>query len=448
MSTILQGDSLEVLKTIDNDCIDTILTDPPYGYGFMQKSWDKAVPSVEIWQECLRVLKPGAFACVMSAPRSDVQQAMTERLIRAGFRLDFTPIYWTYASGFPKAGNIGKLVDKRLGNEREEVEGGRIAGTMGSNTMDGGKANAEYKHSKGSSELEGSYAGFQPKPAVEVVIVAMKPLSEKTYVDQALKNRKGITWLDDCRVPTEAPIETGRNGRSSKATFQASELVNEPQQYSTTGRFPANLLVSDDVLNDGVERKSNSIGRGSPNGTPKAQQVKYGGGQANVEYMDKGSYSRYFDLDAWARERLPAEQAMTFPFAIFPKASKSEKNKGLEHLADTIATKHSGAQTLGRATTLEKRQDEQGDTTIRLKNHHPTVKPLKLMAYLITLFSREGDTVLDPFVGSGTTAVAAEQLGRKGIGIEREAEYAEIARARVEHAKTEDDTNKQIQLID
>lgn len=386
---IINGDSIEVLKSLEDNSVDTVITDPPYGYSFMGKDWDKAVPSVEIWQECLRVLKPGAFACVMSAPRSDVQNAMISRLMEAGFRLDFTPIYWTYATGFPKAGNIGKLVDKRLGTY---VEGKPTANAR----FHSGGDDGNYNHAKITREfnaqsdqgkaLDGSYAGFQPKPAVEVVIIAMKPLSEKTYVDQALKNGKGITWLDDARIPTSNNDKAQMMGRSGKPTKgQTYDPHNSEQEKDwnpnafihDAGRFPANLLVSDDVLTE--------------------------------------DYSRFFTLDAWARERLPAEQAMTFPFLAVPKASKSEKNRGLPE---------------------------------GLKASHPTVKPLKLMSYLITLFSREGDTVLDPFVGSGTTAVAAEQLGRKGIGVEREAEYAEIARARVEHAKAEDDRNKQIQLIE
>ena len=128
---IINNDSLHALKDLDEASIDTIITDPPYGYSFMGKDWDKAVPSVEIWQECLRVLKPGAFMCVMSAPRSDVQCAMISRLQEAGFRLDFTPIYWTYASGFPKAGNVGKLVDKRLGKEGEWYEHPKYANRNG-----------------------------------------------------------------------------------------------------------------------------------------------------------------------------------------------------------------------------------------------------------------------------------------------------------------------------
>ena len=115
MDKILHGDSLELLKDMKDNTIDSIVTDPPYGYDFMGKDWDKAVPSVEMWEECLRVLKPGGFAFIMSAPRADVQGEMIKRLEKAGFRVDFTPVYWTYATGFPKATNIAKMVDKRLG---------------------------------------------------------------------------------------------------------------------------------------------------------------------------------------------------------------------------------------------------------------------------------------------------------------------------------------------
>src|SRR5207302_1574406 len=89
--------------------------DPPYGYSFMGKDWDKAVPPTEVWKECLRVLKPGAFAFIMSAPRLDVLSQMSLRIEQAGFEIGFTPIFWTYATGFPKAMNVGKAVDERSG---------------------------------------------------------------------------------------------------------------------------------------------------------------------------------------------------------------------------------------------------------------------------------------------------------------------------------------------
>ena len=112
MNKILHGDSLKLLKDMKDNTIDSIVTDPPYGYSFMGKDWDKAVPSVELWEECLMVLKPGSFAFIMSAPRADVQSEMIKRLDRAGFRVDFTPIYWTYATGFPRLTILVKLLIK------------------------------------------------------------------------------------------------------------------------------------------------------------------------------------------------------------------------------------------------------------------------------------------------------------------------------------------------
>lgn len=463
---ILHGDCLEELNSVDDNSIDLVCTDPPYGYSFMGKDWDRAVPSVEIWKECLRVLKPGAFMCVMSAPRSDVQNAMISRLMEAGFRLDFTPIYWTYASGFPKAGNIGKLVDKRLGVAREVIghtanarpnRVGRPTNLSGLQTIGGEITEPQSDEAK---SLDGSYAGFQPKPAVEVIIVAMKPLSEKTYVDQALANGHGISWLDDGRIPGAPPAVTGQ-GIKTKAWREREDRTDVATKtisfIQPQGRFPANLLVSDDVLNDGRNIKSGGTVSGNePSATTTDIYGKFKERKPYKSPNDSGSYSRYFDLDKWyennerinyenntatelelpnkeqsmARQELlqtgveRTQTPVTLPFLICSKASKSEKNRGLDCLPD-IATRRYGERGQGKLP----QQTPQAD--IIAKNHHPTVKPLKLMSYLITLFSRSGDTVLDPFVGSGTTCLAAKELGREYIGIEREAEYVEITKARL-----------------
>jgi len=197
MNKILHGDSLEVLKSIESESVDLLCSDPPYAISFMGKAWDKALPDIGIFKECYRVLKPGAFAFVMSAPRSDVCSRMAILLEDAGFNIAFTPIYWTYASGFPKAMNIGKMVDKRAGAERE-ITGYRTdihshgRGPEGRESTDWNKRLLDKvpisaPATPEAKALDGSYGGFQPKPAVEVIIVAMKPISEKTYVDQALK---------------------------------------------------------------------------------------------------------------------------------------------------------------------------------------------------------------------------------------------------------------------
>lgn len=500
---IINEDCIDGLKEMSTDSIDMVCTDPPYGYSFMGKDWDKAVPSVEVWQECLRVLKPGAFCFVMSAPRSDVQMHMIYNLEKAGFDVGFSPLYHTYASGFPKASNMGKLVDKRNGrvigpafktylNERRKLKGlsfNQVNEHLGTATNGGGVAsaimgnktfnelptfgtyrqlkillelddrydeliereeaeravigvrrqrantvNSTVKLNASVSEMErittattpqakaldGSYAGFQPKPAVEVIIVAMKPLTEKTYVDQALANGHGVTWLDDCRIPAGDDIQ---KGGSISGGYHGDIQPGVPH---AGGRFPANLLVSDDVLNDGRVTGDTTPGLNKVGDVAAYKGDKYGSAngrhtESDRRVVDSGSYSRYFDLDSWSK---------TLPFLIVAKASKSEKNKGLESKPDVFRKTMDG----GEMNRIERKRS-QTPTGAWTKNIHPTVKPLKLMSYLITLGSRKGDTVLDPFCGSGTTVIAAELLERIGIGIEREKEYAEIAGARIEYYK-------------
>jgi site-specific DNA-methyltransferase (adenine-specific) len=260
----------------------------------------------------------------------------------------------------------------------------------------------------------------------------MKPLEKKGYLDQALDNGKGVTWLDSCRIPfagmsdeeqkdyervsafgdsDQSETKDGRNLWGKKATkkvkitkrqpltdhnafkqsgFKSEE--NDTAEASPLGRFVANLVVSDDVL--------------------------------------KEDFSRYYSLDAWWRDRfkrLPEEIQRTFPFLIVPKASKSEKNMGLDDFEKQ--------QKIYNGQSPEPSKDMKGVekkfTTQPSQNFHPTVKPMTLMSYLVTLGSRKNDVVLDPFMGSGTTPMACVTLSRNYIGIEREDEYFKIAEARV-----------------
>jgi len=454
-STLYLGDCLEELKNIEDNSIDSIVTDPPYGYSFMGKDWDKAVPSISIWKECLRVLKPGSFAFIMSSPRQDVLSRMIINLQDAGFRTDFTSIYWTYASGFPKATNISKIIDKRLGYEREVIENRKVTENMAkmsknSPNKDGypkqprpkdnywtGEILDNKSVSEKAKEFDGSYSGFQPKPAVEIIIVCMKPLSEKTFVEQALNNGHGITWLDDCRIPYENNCRLNKGGSykgnrdgSNKKSFYQEGNGNIDYKYELpNGRFPANLLVSDDILNDGIDRK------GVSGGGPK----EYGGGGGfdnNLNrqpvknyYNDSGSFSRYFDIDKWFETKikeLPISIQKVFPFLIESKASKSEKVKGLEFEKYKIGGGINGTEDMSLRTGSGNERNNLN------KNNHPTVKPIKLMSYLITLGSRENDIILDPFMGSGSTGIAAKLLNRKFIGIEKEEEYIKTSKNRIE----------------
>ncbi len=532
-SKLINGDCLEELKKIDDNSVDLLCTDPPYGYGFMGKHWDKFEEKqstksqkvgwmspgmtkstygmkeffVPIWEEALRVLKPGAFSFIMSAPRSDVQTVMVQTLQEAGFDVSFTPIYWAYATGFPKAMNIGKAVDKRL-NKKREVIGKKPnpkfdmdmrypnddGGWLGREefNIEGGPASDEAK------SLDGSYAGYQPKPAVEVVIVAMKPLEQKGYLDQALDNQKGVTWLDDCRIPFagmsdkeqfdkdnvagmmnfdgkyekgegkmyeggwEKPNREGlsrgiqasrkttkRKPREENTVFKTSGFKsedNDTAEASPLGRFAANLLVSDNVLDTGKKTKSTG-GRAYQN-----TNEMFSGGWAydeegtgeNPGKGDEGDYSRYYSLDEWWKSRLlklNPEVQRTFPFLVVPKASKSEKNMGLENVeAKQRDMLHIGQLKKQQGEVWIDRKDGKGKVKFNRrylpqKNIHPTVKPIQLFSYLVTLGSRKDDVVLDPFMGSGTTPIACVTLDRKYLGIEREKDYFEIAEARVKKAK-------------
>lgn len=376
---LTRGDCLGAMKECPDNLVDLIVTDPPYGYQFMGKDWDKAVPSVEIWKECLRVLKPGGFAFIMSAPRQDVLGRMIVNLERAGFNTGFTSLYWTYARGFPKSYNISKAIEKKEGAQTEE--------------------------------LKGSYAGYQPKPAVEVILIVQKPLSEKTYADQALVNRKGVTWLDDCRIPSSGEAVWSADG---EVQWSSDKEWNQDtkQAGSSSGRFPANLLVNDNILDQACTHK--------------------------------GGFSKFFSLDAWVGQNIEAlhiEALEEFdqkvlPFLIVPKASKKEKDFGTDGLrSQSVGEKGDG---LGRicehcGSPQLKPCDCEPKSWIhpKRKNFHPTVKPILLMAYLITMGSREGEIVLDPYCGSGTTCLAARLMKRPCIGIEKDPEYFKIAAARM-----------------
>lgn len=466
MLMLINGDSAIELKRFEDSSIDLMVTDPPYSISFMGLKWDRALPKIEIWKECLRVLKPGAFAFVACTPRADCFSRMVINLEDAGFNTAFTPIYWTYANGFPKAMNISKSTDKKLGHERKTVgkyklpEHNTVWNLKQSNNKSikgsGGTFTASKRRtleitapdSKESIILDGAYAGFQPKPAVEVIIVAMKPLSEKTYVEQALNNGKGITWLNRVKIPINLKVDDKRlGGNGSFKTNNTAKNVYSGGyagniiETSPDGRFPANLLISDDILDDGNNHKSgemncirkndNNICYGKYNPCPA------------VNHKSSGSYSRFFSIDAWWDKylsKLPDNVRNTFPFLIVPKASKSERNKGCENLEREVGhNRFDRCANCGGYILQNKNRPSACKCDIPKRennkvkgNSHPTVKPVKLISYLITLGSRKGDVILDPFCGSGTTGVSCQITGRKFIGIELDEYNCKISKCRIE----------------
>ena len=251
----------------------------------------------------------------------------------------------------------------------------------------------------------------------------------KTYVDQALKNGKGVTWLDDGRIPYKSEgWEKYNRGNDNPDDFLGG-LDDKPfnKKSNSQGRFPANLLVSDDVLNDGRIRHSAGFPR---KGYGFDNNYLGHGANTGERYGDSGSFSRYFSLDSWWEKKLkelPTGVQKTFPFLIVPKASKAEKNRGCEGMKEKAKCdidKMGGAKCTMKTGSGNKRN-------VMYKNNHPTCKPLKLMSYLITLGSRRGDIILDPFIGSGTTAIAAVMMGRRYIGYETEEDYVKIANKRL-----------------
>ena len=512
---LINGDCLEELKKLDDNSVDLLCTDPPYGYGFMGKHWDtfKEKDSTKsqqvgwmspgmkkdtygmkeffdpIWKECLRVLKPGALAFVMSAPRSDVQTIMSQTLRDAGFDISFTPIYWTYASGFPKAMNIGKMIDKRQGNKREEVEDPQSAKrnkTKSDREVYGDYKDTDYKVTKGSSELEGSYGGFQPKPAVEVVLVAMKPIEEKGLLAQAQKNGKAVSWFDDCRIPFEEGYVEPENqtmpdlrdvGKKSKEAIGIDKLsygqvqnakrkpyksdyqkyVEKQKSFANAKTIGTTIKGKEHFLGGDIKQLNPAENYQKPKTTKRkpredgtvfktsgfksenndtAEASPMGRFPANMLVSDRvlDDYSRYFSLDEWFSKNLkslPEPVQQTFPFMIVPKASKAEKNNGLDNF-DTKQVTGGGGGVGDYIDDVNSASGKFGSEKAPSRNIHPTVKPLTLMNYLVVLGSRKGDVVLEPFAGSGTTALACVSQERDYIAIEREEEYYEIAKARLD----------------
>jgi DNA modification methylase len=378
--TLLHGDCLELLKTLPDNSVDSIVTDPPYELGFMGKKWDSTgiAYSVEMWSECLRVLNHGGHLLAFGGTRTYHRMACA--IEDAGFEVR-DMIEWVYGSGFPKSLNVGKAVDKLQGNEREKLNerGGAIqkgsVNWQGQDRKDGKGSGFKEKFvdTKGTSEWEGW--GTALKPAHEPVCMARKPLAEKTVAQNVLKYGTGGINIDESRVGTED--NTGRKNSGAKG---GQNLYGDSERYNSEthsqGRFPANLIHdnSEEVRECFPETKSGSGNKNT--GNRDGIFGKLGKGNGDGIGGDSGNASRFFKSIIYAA-----------------KASKADRGNG---------------------------------------NTHATVKPNALMAYLIKMVTRQGGIVLDPFMGSGTTGVAAVRHGFGFIGIEKESDHFEICKARIE----------------
>jgi len=392
----------------------------------MGKKWDYDVPSVDIWKECLRVLKPGGYLLSFAGTRT--QHRMAVNIEDAGFEIR-DMIAWVYGSGFPKSLNIGKAVDKLQGKEREIV-GKMPVGYSGlkrnANLTDDNWKGITAKDTgleitKGTSQWEGW--GTALKPALEPITVARKPLSEKSVAENCLKWGVGGINIDGCRVgytdgTTEKQIRrkyTGNNeGNNSVTNNFGVKEIKMTSESTLTGRFPANLI------HDG----SDEVVEGFPNTVSKW-------GKSKRRSREGGFVG--FAHNAIQDDKFIGDSGSASRFFYCAKASKRERNIGCEGLEKRAGGSNAKGYTQDVARGLDRNRP--------VANFHPTVKPIALMEYLVKLVSREGQVVLDPFMGSGTTGMACKKLNREFVGIEMMPEYMEIAQARIEGVKKGEQLN-------
>lgn len=383
---IYNGDMLDMLQVIEHESIDAIVCDPPYELGFMNKSWDSTGIAFkkETWQNCFEVLKPGGYLLAFGGSRTYHRIACA--IEDAGFEIRDCVMY-LYGCGFSKSYNIGLAIGKKNGVDNR-------TGNIRTDGMNNQNICYDFKTMKPKFEeriAQNEWQGWGTclKPAYEPIIVARKPF-KGSVVDNIIKYRVGGINIDGCKIGNEK--RTQFSGKSNGRIY--SEYSQKNAHFETVeGRFPAN------VITDGSEE----VAKGMPNttSTPIAEE----------------SAMRYF---------------------YSAKASKKDRDEGLDNLNDGLLRRVRPDKNDDKPTGLNK--DPRFAPVVR-KNIHPTCKPTELMQYLVRLVSPKGATILDPFMGSGSTgkAVMFENRERdanyKFIGIELTDEYLPIAQARIEYAR-------------
>jgi 16S rRNA G966 N2-methylase RsmD len=403
-AVVYHGSNLDVLPTLPDNSVDAIVTDPPYELGFMGKSWDSSgiAYSVKLWQECLRVLKPGGHLLAFSGSRT--YHRMTVAIEDAGFEIR-DMISWISNKTFPKSHNISKAIDKAAG-KREAVGVGFVtAGDYGTRNL---KApNRDYDDPDLVTEEAKKWDGWGTalKPTVEPVVMARKPF-DGTIANNVLTWGVGGLNIDASRIGFgDEPIDfdsVQRQSADNPIKFGGAKPGDVVSMYKAEGRWPANVVFDEDCAGlldqqSGVTKSPATYVRGADG----FGRTSFGAGQTagteSLNYGDSGGASRFFYV---------------------ARASKTDRNEGVT------------------------------------SNTHPTVKPTALMEYLIKLVTPPGGTVLDPFTGSGSTGKAALLNGFKFIGIELTADYLPIIEGRLKHAAetyaakaTEEETKEQETLF-
>lgn len=460
---IIQGDCLEVLKTLEAGSVDSIVTDPPAGIGFMGKDWDSDKGGREEWitwltqvmAECHRVLKPGAHALVWSIPRTSHWSATAVE--NAGFEIRDIVTH-LFGQGFPKSLDVSKAIDKAAGAEREVIGTRELTGkarVLKGGNFDGGydgkKMTAEYDVTARATDDAKKWQGWGTalKPAAEFWVLARKPLGEKTVAANVLKHGTGAINIDECRIegmPPQVTQGVNSNGHGFKVA-----KTSQPSQPSQLGRFPANLVLShtehctDDQCDiecaiKMLDEQSGTLKSGARKKYEDSTGRMHGGGVGGNSPCEasEGGASRFFfiarhDNKSPACGSEPTLSGAKAERRTTPTTRHTSKSTGTGSTPDdasVIGLESSPTRFLYCAKTSSSERNAGMDDS---KNVHPTVKPLKLMRYLCRLVTPPGGTVLDPFMGSGSTGMAAVEEGFGFVGIEREPDYVQIAEKRIYH---------------
>ncbi len=399
---LYNDDCLKILKTFSENSIDSIITDPPYGIKFMNKKWDYNIPSIEIWKECLRVLKPGGHILVACGTKT--QHRMACNIEDSGFEIRDL-IAWIYGSGFPKSLNIGKVIDELQENERKSVGEGISGKTR--NVLNASKYpksfGGKYVITEGIFEYEGWGTGL--KPAMELWTLARKPLSENTVAENVLKHGTGGINIDECRVETKDTYSYKKCGGNSFGVNKGIDNTREyPAENNPLGRFPAN------VIHDGSEEVLELFPETKTGGGIKGNTTKYK--NENISFQNSRLYRA---------TGIGANEGSAARFFYCAKASNSERNENLDEYEKQITDD-------GRNKKIDNPY-LRGET--KRQNTHPTIKPIELMKYLCRLITPKNGIILDPFMGSGSTGIASKIENFDFIGIEIDEQYFKIAETRI-----------------
>lgn len=443
-ATIHHGDCRNIIATLPDCSVDSIVTDPPYELGFMGKQWDGSgiAYDQDLWRQCLRVLKPGGHLLAFGGTRTHHRMAVA--IEDAGFEIRDS-IHWLYGSGFPKSLDVSKAIDKMAGAEREVVGSRTLSGTAASTnpatgTLDGSSgvgAKKDVEITAPATDAAKTWEGWGTalKPAHEPIVVARKPLSG-TVAATVLEHGTGAINIDGCRIgrletdPASGWSLTGSSAGTNRA-MSGDNYERDPKPDNAAGRWPANLILTHsancatncatDCPVAEIDRQSGVTRSGAAGSKGSSGFAGGYDGDYTVPYGDTGGASRFFTVTEWH------PIADVAPFRYVAKPSRAERNAGLAELPE-----REWRGNYGDGIQDNRPHTKDGYTyESTVQNHHPTVKPLALMRWLVRLVTPPGGTVLEPFAGSGTTMAAAILENRHIIGCELTADYLPIINGRI-----------------